>query len=206
MARPTLTAIVAANEQSPFVILDNLANQTVSPSQVLVGVSRYPLPWVVPPFPFAFTVVEFPYQPDFGYGKRNALLALAEGDYVGFFNSDDSYDGDYIEKMLDAAETMRADAVYCDWDGPGSVPRCEFQPCSSTLGNFIVRRSLLEQIGGFPHYAPYNNEGFRDARLIEEIRRQGERVAKIGISLYHHNVPYHASIRATQWGEHLKED
>jgi hypothetical protein len=197
MARPTLAAIVTAHKATPFGIMENLARQTVLPTQVLVGVSEFPLPWVVPSFPFKFTIVDSPDERDFGYRKRNRLLGLVEADYVGFFCHDDSYDGDYIEKMLDAVDKTRAGAVYCAWSG---IPDCEFKPCESTLGNFFVKREIIEEIGGFPAYPPYKNEGFRDARLIEEIRKRIDSVARVNVTMYYHNKPYISGIRTSSWG------
>lgn len=207
MARPTLTAIVTAHKGSPFVMMQNLADQSVKPAQVLVATSFYPTPWVVPSLPFPFTIVQREIDDrDYGYRKRNMLLTLAESDYVGFFAHDDSYENDYIERMMDAAELMQADVVYCDWTNTGGTnfPNCKFLGENSTLGNFVTRRSILQEIGGFPPRGAYHNDGFRDIRLIEELRkREGIRIAKVAVTLYHHNKPYMEGVEATSWGEPL---
>jgi hypothetical protein len=208
VSKPTFTAIVTVKGDTPFPIMTNLATQTVLPTQVLVGVSDYPLPWVVPSFPFPWTVAEFPGYPDFGYSKRNALIQLAESDYVGFFSHDDSYDGDYIEQMLKAVDNTGAHAAYCQWDD-GHLDRkefgrtCTFNTDSSTLGNFIVRRDLLLEIGGFP-MSP-RGHGLRDGELIEAIRARIGSVARINVTLYHHNKPYSAGVKVSVWG-HVEED
>jgi hypothetical protein len=202
---PTFAAIVTGHKQMPFAIMKNLATQTVPPTDVLVGVSECPLPWVVPSFPFPFTVVPFPTAYDFGYAKRNLLPMLTKADYLGFFCQDDSYDGDYIEQMLKAVDNTRAVAAYCQWDDgltKDSVGQtCSFHTDSSTLGNFIVRRDLFEQLGGFP--AGTRGEGLRDGNLIEAIRRVAESVARVNITLYHHNKPYEAGVRVTSWGKEV---
>jgi GT2 family glycosyltransferase len=205
VSKPTLTAIVTGHKQSPFAIMNNLANQTVKPAQVLVGVSEFPLPWVVPSFPFPFTVLDFPTVNDFGYSKRNMLAMLATSDYLGFFCQDDSYDGDYIEQMLKAVENTRAIAAYCQWDdsvmGDKLGGSCSFHTDSSTLGNFIINREAFERLGGFLE-SP-RGHGLRDGHLIERIRQVAESIARVNITLYHHNKPYEAGIRVTSWGKEV---
>jgi glycosyltransferase involved in cell wall biosynthesis len=173
--------------------MENLARQTKLPGQVLVGVSEMPTS-IVPSFPFPFVLTQSANENDFGYRKRNRLLSLVTEEFVGFFCHDDSYDNDYIERMLEAAKSMEADAVYCSWN---QIPNCEFKGCSSTLGNFIVKASILEEIGGFP---PCKNEGLRDAELINAIREKASRIARVNIMLYQHNVPYWKDIQPSVWG------
>jgi hypothetical protein len=203
---PTLTAIVTGHKQTPFAIMNNLANQTVKPKQVLVGVSEFPLPWVVPSFPFPFTVLDFPTLNDFGYSKRNMLAMLATSDYLGFFCQDDSYEGDYIEQMLKAVDTTRTVAAYCQWDdsvvGDLIGRKCQFKANSSSLGNFIIQREAFERLGGFPASEP-GKDGLRDGYLIDAVRRVAESVARVNITLYHHNKPYEAGIRVTSWGKEV---
>ena len=205
MTRPTFAAIVTAHRETPFAVMKNLATQTVQPMEVFVGVSEFPLPWVVPSYPFTFVIVDSPNENDYGYRKRNRLLSLVTADFVGFFSCDDSYDGDYIERMLAAVETTGADVAYCQWDGAGlkGGDLCGFQPTESTLGNFIIRTSLINEIGGFPSHEPYHNEGFRDARLIEEVRKRVTKIARVNITMYHRNTPYDKSVRVTKWGKYL---
>jgi hypothetical protein len=202
---PTFAAIVTGHKQMPFAIMKNLATQTVQPRQVLVGVSECPLPWVVPSLPFPFSILSFPTVHDFGYSKRNTLAMLASTDYLGFFCQDDSYDGDYIEQMLKAVDNTRAVAAYCQWDDGlvehGVGLTCSFHTDSSSLGNFIVRRDIFEQLGGFPKTP--RGEGLRDGALIEAIREVADSVARVNITMYHHNKPYESGVRVTAWGKEV---
>src|ERR1051325_7093328 len=116
----TLTAIVTAHDDSPTSILCNLGQQTVVPDQVLVGMSKPPASWQMPPLPFPVTLVTSPDEKDFGYRKRYRLITAATSHFVG---------------------------VFCPWN---DIPNCKFAGCSSTLGNFIVRTQLLKEQGGFP--------------------------------------------------------
>lgn len=195
----SLTAIVTAHRESPHSILRCLAAQTVPPKQVLVGISEVPILVEVPSAPFSTVLVHSPDEKDFGYRKRNRLIDIAVGDFTGFFCHDDSYDGDYIEKMLDAADKTRADVVYCSWN---DIPNCTFNACSSTLGNFIVRTSLLQEVGGFPEH---ENEGLRDAALIEKLRSVVSSIARVNVMLYYHNVPYIRGTRVSVWGKEQEE-
>jgi hypothetical protein len=76
---------------------------------------------------------------------------------------------------------------------------CTFNTDSSTLGNFIMRRDLFELVGGFP--AGTRGEGLRDGNLIELLRSILPSVARVNITLYHHNIPYEPGVTVTSWGK-----
>ena len=46
---------------------------------------------------------------------RNAGLAVAKGDYIGFVDSDDWIDKSMYESMITEAQTLEADIVICDY-------------------------------------------------------------------------------------------
>jgi|ERR1051325_809646 hypothetical protein len=192
----TLTAIVTAHDESPTSILCNLGQQTVVPDQVLVGMSKPPASWQMPPLPFPVTLVTSPDEKDFGYRKRNRLITAATSHFVGFFCHDDSYSPEYIQTMIETAEAYGADVVFCPWN---DIPNCKFAGCSSTLGNFIVRTQLLKEQGGFP--APHDgNEGMRDAALIEMLKYTGAKIVSAGALMYYHNIPFLPGTKVTVWG------
>jgi hypothetical protein len=167
---PTFTAIVTAHGCSPAGILDNLASQTQAPTQVLCAASDLRETWEIPPegrYPFPLEMQIHQNKNDFGYDKRNRLLPLATGEFVGFFAHDDSYEPEFLELMLGAAEGK--DVAFCWWDEVNQVILggqrrvCEaetFEQFYATLGGFIVRTTLLRRLGGFP----FNK--------IEELKRK----------------------------------
>lgn len=121
---------------------------------------------------------------DWGHEKRAEGLTLATKDFLGFFNDDDSYDRDYIEKMLAAVDGY--DVAYCAWN---TIPNCRFQLCSSTSGNFIVRTALAQTVG----YPSLRDDEGRlryesDGLFINALAANGAVAPKVDEILYRHNV------------------
>lgn len=174
----TITAVVTshANETGLRHILGQLRYQTVPPDETIVLCSDTP---DVMRLREDFPDVTFHPEPnldDWGHDKRSKGLGLATSEWVGFFNDDDRYANDYIEKMLGAAETHTA--VYCAW--PYS-PDCSFALGQSTSGNFIVKTELAQRVGWrHRHYEA-------DGMFIEEVVRAGASIVKVPEILYWHN-------------------
>ncbi len=88
-----------------------------------------------------------------GQGRaRNLALPLAQGDYIGFVDSDDWVRADMYEKLYSCAVETGADIVYCDFlehwfDGREALLPAAFQdhPMSAAGSscNKIFRRSLI---------------------------------------------------------------
>lgn len=105
-------------------------------------------------------------EPDRGiYDAMNKGLALASGDFVGFLNADDMLAGHGVVAALAQAasspdiDAVCGDLVYVRQDQPDQIVRywrCgAFSPARLRFGwmpphpTFYVRRSLLNQVGGF---------------------------------------------------------
>jgi hypothetical protein len=192
----SLTAIITCHMETPTSMLCNLASQTREPTEVMVGASKLPAIFRIPPMPFSVDMFFGPDEGDYGYGKRNRLLQLARSEWVGFFNHDDSYHETFIDQMLAQGENTDADVVYCPWSG---IPRCTFRPQSSTLGNWIARTSLLKRLGGFPLHP--KGHAWRDAGMIELLNREAKAIVKCPDLLYFHNKPFLPGTRTTRFGE-----
>ena len=179
--RKTFTAVATVHENNDgwqYMLL-NLEEQTRRPDELIVlysGVDPIHI-WGSMKFNRGLWSPQ-PNKNDWGHDKRAKGLMRAKGDYVGFFNDDDSYDLRYIEKMMIAAEMSGADAVYCDWSG---IPSCDFCLGSSTSGNYIVRTELGRQVG----YTDRHYEA--DGTFIDKIREAADRVVKVPELLYWHN-------------------
>ena len=61
-------------------------------------------------------------------GARNIGLQHVEGDYIAFLDSDDWYDTDYLEYLLNGLKKNNADIYYCDFKTNG-VPEYKWDDC-----------------------------------------------------------------------------
>lgn len=120
-------------------------------------------------------------EPDDGiYDAMNKGLAIAQGEVIGFINSDDFYASpDALAKVAKVFADSSVDACYGDLcyvkqDQPDRVVRywrsSAFQPGLFRTGwcpphpTFFVRRSVYERLGGF-------DLGYRMANDIELMAR-----------------------------------
>lgn len=160
--------------------------QTRKPDQIAVLVSGTEVP-VLAELREDFPGVSFHVREDlsdWGHTKRSEGLWIATGDYLGFFNDDDSYSMDYVEKMLEAVDGY--DVAYCAWN---KIPTCEFKTHNSTSGNYIVRTGLARAVG----YPTERDQSGRlrydsDGGFITRLNDGGAQVApKVEEILYFHN-------------------
>lgn len=156
-------------------MLGNLMYQTRPPDEIIVLVSD---PGDLEELKEDFPLVTFHLEEnrnDWGHEKRAKGLELANGEWVGFFNDDDSYSEQYLEKML---EDPDADVVYCSWN---TIPSCDFRLGSSTSGNYIVRTELARRVG----YSDRHYEA--DGTFINALRSTARKIVRVSDLLYHHN-------------------
>ena len=116
-----------------------------------------------------------------GQGRaRNLALPLAQGDFVGFVDSDDWVRPDMYRKLLDRAEESGADIVVCDFlerfaDGTERLLPANFQdhPLSAAGSscNKIFRRSLIGELR-FPEGLWYEDFYFSAVMLLRARRTE----------------------------------
>ena len=174
----TFTAVVTshANERGLINMLAVLRYQTRPTDQTIVmcsdtrGVEQMRHDFT------DVTFIEEPNQNDWGHTKRRNGTEHATGNWVGWFNDDDTYDPHYLETMLKHAG--HADVVYCDWN---ENPDATFQLFRSTAGNFIVKTEIAKKVGwptgrhevqGFPR--GYCNDGI----FIQALTNRTDRIVK----------------------------
>jgi GT2 family glycosyltransferase len=127
-------------------------------------------------------------------GATNAALALASGDFVALLDHDDELTPDALFHVASFLAVHRdADMVYSDEDKLDlASQRCDpyFKPdwspdhflnCMYTCHLMVVRRTALEQVGGFR--AGY--EGAQDYDLVLRLMEKTGRIHHIPRVLYH---------------------
>ena len=141
-------------------------------------------------------VARFISEPDGGlYDAMNKGIAAATGEVVGFLNSDDMYaDPDVLQKVTQAFASQDVDAVYGDLvyvkrDDMAEVVRywrsCAYSPGLVERGwmpahpTFFVRRSILQELGGFNTRYRYHADFDLTVRLFLQRRIRVRHVPEI---------------------------
>lgn len=123
--------------------LESLVNQTISDYEIIAVddcstdnsleiLRQYEIK-----YPDKFKVIASPVNKKQG-GAKNLGLEIAQGDWIGFIDSDDWITKDYYEKLLKKAEETGADMVGCDYHLTGEH--------SMEIGQ-VVHNNKLEQTG-----------------------------------------------------------
>lgn len=176
---PAFTAVVLAHGDVAQMerCINMIKNQTFKDVEVLVFYSDMKLETVLPDVHY----FEQPNKNDWGQEKVSHGLNAARGEYVGFFNIDDEYESNYIERMIKKARTEKADLVYCDFVSKEGVtifgqPKLNI----GTRGMFIVRADFGRKVG-------YNHRDYgADGRFLEEAVEAGAVHIRLEDILYRH--------------------
>ena len=118
--------------------------------------------------------IKYIYQKNAGQGyARNEAMAMAQGEYIAFIDSDDYVDSDYLQELLLCAERDASDMVSCGYrliDEAGRVlSECDVSPFARESGYgrpgiFVVwgrlfRRSFLTE----------NQIIFAEGKIYEDV-------------------------------------
>ena len=128
-------------------------------------------------------------------GNTNEAIKMASGDFVGFLDHDDLLEPDALyEVMSKIAADEQTDVIYTDEDKvnkkatkhliPNMKP--DFNPDLLRSNNYIchflvVRRSIIEQIGGFRK----EFDGAQDYDFIFRCVEKARKIAHVHHVLYH---------------------
>lgn len=78
---------------------------------------------------------------------RNAALEQANGRYITFVDADDTLEPDYLQAMLEAAETLKADVVVSGWTCVGTDGRREVHAVESQEARCLeASPAVVEQL------------------------------------------------------------
>lgn len=177
-----LTAVVTCHERTDRLrnILGCLRYQTRPPDETLVYVSGVGAD-ELQTLSKEFQDLEFSLQPDledWGHDKRRQGLADARGDVIGWFNDDDDYDRDYIQKLLQPI-VDGADVAFCNWSH--RPEECVFEANCSTSGNFLVRTTLAREVGWT------GRDYAADGDFINGLAERTKLIVYVAENLYSHN-------------------
>ncbi|MFA5963288.1 MAG: glycosyltransferase family A protein [Sphingomonas sp.] len=172
MAAPRVSVIIPNYNRAGMIgeTIANMERQTLTPHEIIVvddGSSDGSVDFLRSLGDRIRLVV----QDNAGPGAaRNAGLAIATGDYIQFFDSDDLCTPDKIECQSRALEQSGADIAYGPWikawlaDGRACYDGLVYQQrpvTSAPLDAFlrgwllfvpccVIRRTLLDRVGGYP--------------------------------------------------------
>lgn len=126
-----------------------------------------------------------------GQGRaRNIGMDLADGEYIGFVDSDDWIDPDMYGKLLELAERERCDLVHCNVtahfpDGSlaeEQIYRPECRIASAGFANNKLFRKDLVQAVRFPE----DKLWYEDTEFTARIIHRAEKEAHLPEALYHY--------------------
>lgn len=127
-------------------------------------------------------------------GNTNAALAMADGEFCALLDHDDLIEPDALFEVVRALQDQKTDIVYTDEDkvnetlteysDPNFKPDFSLDLLRSQnyiTHLFVVRTSILKQIGGFRK----EFDGAQDYDVILRCAEQAEKIAHVPKILYH---------------------
>ncbi len=177
----TLESILALRGAIEVVVVDNGSDDPTEVGELVSGLGDSRL-----------RVIRLPQNLGPG-GGRNAGVAATLGEFVGFVDSDDTVDADWLERSLEpmadpgvmgvtsAVRTLRSSGAL----GPVEAPT----PHGPLLGQFtgrfggpptfVVRRSVLDAVGGYDEEFWYGENLELWVRITAFCAQRGLRLASI---------------------------
>lgn len=130
-------------------------------------------------------------------GNTNACLEIATGDFVALFDHDDLLPPQSLFEIVKVLQDTTVDVVYTDEDkidetskihsGPNFKPKFSLELLRSLnyiTHFFVVKRSIIEQVGGFRS----EFDGAQDFDFILRCCEVAQNIQHIGQILYHWRI------------------
>jgi glycosyltransferase involved in cell wall biosynthesis len=127
--------------------------------------------------------------------SRNVGIALAQGEYIAFLDSDDEYREDHLALRVELMQRTPSVALLyggIEYVGPNEklyVPdarrpgkKIHLSKCYAS-GTFFVRTRALKKLGGFRNL-PFAE----DFDLIQRLKKRGIKIAKVKQPTYRYHV------------------
>lgn len=127
-------------------------------------------------------------------GNSNKALSLATGDYVGFYDHDDMLELDALYEIVKSMQEIRYDIVYTDEDKFDDARKAYCDPHFKTDFNldlfrshnyithfFVVKKSILDKVGGFRS----EYDGAQDYEIMFRCIEQAKSIHHVAKILYH---------------------
>lgn len=127
-------------------------------------------------------------------GNTNKALELATGEYVGLFDHDDLLTPDCLYEVINSIQNHRHDIIYTDEDKTDSTTQIFKEPNFKTDYNvdlfyshnyithfFVVKKSIIDQVGGFRS----EYDGAQDYDVMFRCIEKSNSIHHISKILYH---------------------
>jgi len=201
MEKPLISIIVPVYNVEAYLpkCLDSIINQTYENLEIIIvnDGSTDNSPQICEEYAKRYSRIKLLHKKNGGLSSaRNAGLDIANGEYIGFVDSDDYIEKNMYLEMLTSLKEYSANLVICSYFSDGEIK----YPCEKSMFvdvDFVFRLYLKDQIQAYAWNKLYSKDIFNDIRyadgiLFEDmdiflpILRKAEKIVLLNDKLYHY--------------------